>query len=283
MPEILWTYRLAASPGGVALARESGHILAWDLNRWLVLLNGRGRLQAQTRHPSGIVAAAVAEDGSGVAVADDRGTVAWLAPDFRARWRHTLDHRPTALALDALGRAVAVADTAGRVHLFGAGGRRPWPAVAAARPLCHLAFAPAAPVLFGTADYGLVTALDVGQRRWTWQDAPVVHLGGLAAAVHPAAAVVSCYSEGLRRYSPAGDQLPPVRTPEPCRHVATDAAGRRFLTGGVSGGVHLLRDDGSADVAERMDQPVAGLALAARAECAVVALTDGRVIGLGFD
>src|SRR4051812_45779599 len=108
-----WTHRLVATPGGIALARESGHVLAWDQNCWLVLLGRNGRLQAQTRLEAGIAAATISDDGSAVADADDRGTVSWRSPDLAVRWQHRLARRPTAVALDALGRALAVADASG--------------------------------------------------------------------------------------------------------------------------------------------------------------------------
>src|SRR5437660_1343025 len=135
----LWTYRLPATPGGVVLARESGHVLTWDLNRWLVLLGRHGKLQAQTRLEAGLVAAAL-----------------------------------------------------------------------------------------------------------------------------------------------TGQSLPAVPTPEPCRFVAATYAGDRFLVGGVFGGVHLLAADGSVLAAEKMGQPVGGLALAPRGDSAVVALADGRVVALAL-
>src|SRR5438876_5972375 len=118
MPNSLWTHRLAATPGGVALARESGHVLAWDQNCWLVLLGRNGRLQAQTRLDAGIAAATIAEVGSAVPDGDDRGTVTWRTPDLAVRRQHRVNRPPTVVALDALGRALAVGDASGAAHLF---------------------------------------------------------------------------------------------------------------------------------------------------------------------
>jgi hypothetical protein len=274
----LWTYQLSATPGGVALARESDHVLTWDLNGWLVLVGRHGRLQAQVRVDRPAVAAVISEDGSAVADADDKGVVTWRTPDLAPRWRHRLGRRPTALVLDALGRALAVADAAGQLWLIGADGRSSGPPVTMPRPIHHLAFAPTAPALFAAADFGLVTCVDLRQRRPVWQDAPVIHLGGLVAAGEPATAVVASFSEGVRRYALTGQPLPPLITPEPCRFVATTFVGRRFLTGGVFGGLHLLAEDGSVLVAERIEQPMIGLALTPLGDTAVIALADGRVI-----
>jgi len=280
----LWSYRLAATPGGVGLARESGHVLAWDQNGWLVLLGRNGKLQAQTRLDVGIAAAAISDDGSAIIDGDDRGTISWRTPDLAIRWQHRLTRRPTAVAPDALGRAVAVADASGAVFLFGADGRLPWPPIVLPRPVIHLAFAPTAPALFAAADFGLVTCVDLGQRRPAWQDAPVVHVGSLAVAGNPVVAIAGCFSEGFRRYALTGTALalPNVATPEPCRFVATTFAGDQFLVGGVFGGLHRLNADGAVLAAEKMDQPLAGVALSPRGETAVVALTDGRVLSLAL-
>ena len=280
MTSPLWTHRLAATPGGVALARESGHVLAWDQNCWLVLLGRHGKVQAQSRLEAGIAAATISEDGSVVADADDRGTVTWRTPDLAVRWQHRLDRRPIAVALDALGRALAVADAAGRVHLFATDGRTPWPAIVLPRPVIHLAFAPTAPALFAAADFGLITCLDLGQRRPAWQDAPVVHVGSLAVAGNPAVAIAGCFSEGLRRYALTGTPLalPTIPTPEPCRFVATTFAGDQFLVSGVFGGFHRLAADGTVLTADKLDQPAVGLSWTPRGEAAIVALADGLVM-----
>jgi hypothetical protein len=276
----LWTHRLGAATGGLVLARESGHVLAWDAKHWLVLLNRRGELQAQTRHDAGVVAACVAEDGSALAVADDRGQVAWLARDLSPRWKQPLPHRPTALAMDPLGRGLAAADAGGHVHLFDPGGNLLEPAILAPRPLVHLVIPPAAAFLLAASDFGLVAALDARVGRWTWQDAPVVHLGALAAAGDGHVIAMSCFSEGIRRYNAAGHHLPALPTPEPCRLLAATYTGRHFLTGGVFGAVHGLNAEGAVCGEHRFEQPLAALALAPRGDWAAVALADGQVLGL---
>src|SRR5207248_11415913 len=176
--------------------RESGHVLAWDASHWLVLLNRRGEVQAQSCLDAGIVAADIAEDGSAVAVADDRGQVSWLSRDLSPRWRVPLAQQPSALAMDTLGRGLSAADARGQLHLFDAAGRPVGPPRQTSRPLLHLLFALTAPTLLVASDFGLVAALDVRSGQWLWQDVPVVHLGALAAGDGPTAAV-SCFSEGI--------------------------------------------------------------------------------------
>jgi hypothetical protein len=279
MAPLLWSYRLRGAAGGLVLAHESGHVLAWDTNHWLVLLNRRGEVQAQSRFDAGIVASGIAEDGSALAVADDRGQVSWLNRDLSPRWRISLPHQPTALATDPLGHGLAVADAHCQLHFFDTVGRPLGPPRQAPRPLIHLLFGPTAPILLAASDFGLVAALDPRNGQWLWQDAPVVHLGALAAGDGPTV-TVSCFSEGIRRYGATGQRLPTISTPEPCRFVANTFDGRILLSGGVFGAVHLLNSDGVVRFEHHFNQPAVALGLAPLGDWATLALSDGLVLGL---
>jgi hypothetical protein len=276
---IVWSHRLRGAGGGLVLARESGHVLTWDTNHWLCLLNRRGEVQSQTRFDAGIVAGCIAEDGAASAVADDRGRVSWLTRELIPRWRHSLPHQPTALATDALGRGLTVADARGGLHFFDVGGRPCGPPLESPRPLAQIHFAPTAPILFGAAVFGLTAALDCRSGQWLWKDVPIVHLGTMAITDGPTVAV-ACYSEGVRRYDSAGRRLASLTMPEPCRFTAATYDGRFFLAGGVYGAVHGLDADGRIAFSHHFSQPLVSLALAPLGDWATLALSDGLVVGL---
>jgi hypothetical protein len=227
------------------------------------------------------VAAAAAEDGSAFAVADRRGTVAWLSRDLTPRWQGQVPDRPTALATDAFGQLLAVADRGACLHVFDAGGRT-WHEVASPRSLHHLTFVPELPVLVAASDFALVTAFDLARRDWTWKDAPVVHVGALVAS-GAGNVGVACYSEGVRRYHPDGRPDGAAATPEPCRLAALSYSGRHLLTASGSDAVHGLDWDGTARLTHRFGQPVVALTLSALGDAAAVALSDGRVVGVELD
>lgn len=275
---IAWTYRLAAAAGGLAFSRETGHVLAWDAHPWLVLLNHRGERQGQVKLHAPVVSAAIADDGSALAVADDRAQMAWLARDLSTRWRLRLPDQPTSVAVDPLGRGLAVADAVGRLHFYDRTGNVVRPPAVAHRPIVHLLAVPAAPLLVAAADFGLVGTFDrLG--RWLWRDVPVVHVGSVASSGDAQIVAASCFSEGVRRYDGGGRQLPAVPTPEPCRVVAVTYAGGRLLVGGVFGGIYALDSAGRILWDHRADQPVVGLGLSPLGDRAAVALADGRLIG----
>jgi hypothetical protein len=181
--------------------------------------------------------------------------------------------------MDPLGRGLSVADAAGKLHRFDATGSAVRPAVAAARPLLHLACPSSSARLVAAADFGFVGAVDPFG-RWLWQDMPVVHVGSIACSGDGQVVVAASYSEGVRRYDGSGRQLPLIPTPEPCRFAALTYSGGRLLAAGVFGGVHGLDMLGTILWEHRADQPVIGLGLTPFGDRAVVALADGRVTGL---
>src|SRR4051812_46996884 len=79
-PQPAWTVVTDAPLRGLALAREAGLILAWDEGDHLDLLGLDGDRRAGTRAPGRIVTAAIADDGSLVALVGDRGQL-WLLGD----------------------------------------------------------------------------------------------------------------------------------------------------------------------------------------------------------
>jgi hypothetical protein len=275
----LWSLATGAPPCGVALARESGQVLAWDENHWLYLLNARGERQGQARPLAGLAAACVADDGSALAVAGSRGEVARLAPDLTPRWQRTLRHPAVAAVLDPFGKYLAVSDAKDGLFVFDRDGRPLWEA-RQPRPLHHLAFVPEAPLLLGAADFGLVVCLDALTGQLVWRDGLPAHCGALASSGDGERAVLACFSDGLRRYSRAAGAKGHMTTREPCRLAAVSFDGRTTLVAGRANRLLLLDLQGKVQGIHLLERPAVALALSALAERAVVALADGGVRAL---
>jgi hypothetical protein len=274
-PVAAWSAPLGGTPAGVALAREARQVLAWSPSR-LVLFNHDGRTQAEHRPTSPLTAAAVADDGTAFAAADEADHVAWLAPDLTPRWQTVLAHRPTALALDSFGQYLAVADRRGGVSLYDRTGRRV-ETFTAVRPLRFLGFAAAAPLVAAAADFGLVTVLEPFGRGWVWQDRPVTHCGGLAVGPKGEPVVAACFSEGLRRYDAFGKSPAGAGPAGPCQAVGLNYDATLTVTADLAGWLRGFDATGAVRFEYDCDRPVAALAVAALGERVYVTLTDGSV------
>lgn len=200
----------------------------------------------------------------------------WLAPDLTPRWQRHLRQRATAVAMEPLGRRVAVADAGGTLHLMDARGRTLWKATTP-RPLYHLAFVPEKPVLIGAADFGLVLCFGASG-ECLWRDGLVAHVGSLAVSGDGSCVLLACFSDGLYCYNTDGPQQQRIPLESPCRFAALSYAGDHLLT--ADRPQRLCLRDNKGDIYERinLDGPVAAVALSVLADFAVVGLANGAIL-----
>jgi len=274
---LLWSQTVTGGPRGLVLAREKNQVLVWDEGQTLSLFHLLGQLQSQRRLSGTILHACAADDGSSFVAVSTAGELWWLAPDLTIRWQQKLSCAVLAVALDSYGNYLALADERGRVNLITRAGERLLK-LACARPLRHLAFAPGMPIIFGSADYGLVCAMDL-LGHWRWRDGLVAHVGSLAVRGTDAQVVLSCFSSGLQRYQADGRNLGATSVNESCQLVAISFDGQRTLVVGPTQ-LHLLAENGQVLATHRPSKPVLAVALTALGEHAVVAQAGGPVMGL---
>src|SRR5947208_2371740 len=149
----LWSRTLSPGLCGLLSARERGWLVTWDGGGALTVLDVGGTEVAGVRLEAPLGAVACAEDGSAfAAVAGQR--LLYLGADLKVRWEQRLGG-PAALALEAFGQYVAVADSSGGLRILDRLGK-PTATVPTPRPLRFLAFAVERPFLLGAADFGLV-------------------------------------------------------------------------------------------------------------------------------
>ncbi|MHB1422558.1 MAG: outer membrane protein assembly factor BamB family protein [Gemmataceae bacterium] len=280
---LIWSQTVPDPPRGLLLARERETILAWDGRERLYLFNHAGTLQAQRTLPSAIAAAGCAEDGSAYAVAAAQPPlICWLAPDLTTRWQRALPQRATALAVEPLGRCVAVADASGTLHLIDARGRTLWQATTP-RPLHHLAFVTEKQVLVGASDFGLVVCFGASG-ECLWRDGLVAHVGSLSVNGDGSCVVLPCFSDGLVRYSTASPEQQRISLGTPCHLAAVSYAGDCLLTadcqvaGGTPALLCLRRDNGDIRDRVSLDAPATAIALGARGDFALVGLANGAIL-----
>ncbi len=118
--------------------------------------------------------------------------------------------------------------------------------------------------------------------HWLWREGLVVHVGALAVSGDGNQIVLACFSEGLLRYDGQGKKQGRVSVPEPCGVVSLSFDGRLLLAGGLTGRVLLLNANGEMLASHALEQPLAGGALAALGDSAVLALANGPVVRLSI-
>ena len=277
--QTLWTYTHTAPWRGLAQTRERGLTLAWDARHTLHLFNRRGQPQAQWPCPGELTAAACADDGSSFAAVGAQGEVWLLSPDLTVRQEHRVSTRAAAVALEAFGRRIAVADGEGTLYLLDRQGNSVWQALNP-RPLRHLAFVPEQARLIVSADFGLVACYD-DAGRCVWRDGLVAHAGSLAVSGDGTVVVLACFSEGVciyRNNDPKTRRFLPDTAP--AHRVALSYDGMTILTTDRESLVVWGGADGTFCRQLKCEAQPLALALDALGERAVVAFADGRLSAL---
>ncbi len=273
---IVWSRPLPAIPVGLSLARETGMVLVWDGENHLVRLDRLGQIIVRRPAPASLVAATCSEDGGTVAAIGRRGQVWMMTSELGSLWERTLPRRPVALTLEHLGKQLAVADDSGGVHVFDTAGKVVWQ-VTAARPLVHLAFVPEAPVLLGSAEFGMVCAYDRTGNS-LWRDGLVAHVGSLATSGDGARIVLACFTEGLCCYALAQPKQERLPKGGPSRLAALSWTGQSIVTVGLDS--QLTMRDSTGTVRDDLPLSAAPVAIAMEAlgESVLVALASGELV-----
>jgi hypothetical protein len=273
---VAWSFPLPAAPVGLSLAREPGFLLVHDAEDHLARLDRLGQAVVRRPAPAPLIAATLADDGASAAAIGKQPRVWMLTSELTALWERSLPRKPTALALDALGRQLAVADEAGGVHVFDSAGKVVWQA-SSARPLVHLAFVPEAPVLVGAAEFGLVCSFD-RTGHCLWRDGLVAHVGSLAVSGDGGRIVLACFTEGLCCYALSQPRQARLPRAAPSRLAALSYTGQTTLTAGLDSQIALRDAEGEILDELPLPGPPAAIAVEALGESALAVLANGQIV-----
>jgi hypothetical protein len=131
--------------------------------------------------------------------------------------------------------------------------------------------------LVAAADLGWAGLLDLTTGQWIWSDRPVSHIGSLAVSGTGDAILLACFSEGLRRYGPAGLDRHPIKLPKSCGLVALAFSGETGIAAGSGRELYGFTAKGDLAFTRDLEQPPTALALAALGDHAIAGFADGRI------
>jgi hypothetical protein len=276
----IWSHHTEARLGGLSLAREAGLLLAWDEARTLSIWDCQGQELARLKLLFAPAAVAISEDGRHVVAVGKQGELWWLDGRLQLQFDHQLDFPPLALALESLGRYVAIAAANRRIHLL-TRRARPVVSIETPQPTPHLVFVPGQPYLLAAANYGFMGCFDDTGRGF-WRDGVVSYIGSLATAGEGQVILLACYSHGLRRYPMSGNNPSFVPTARPCRLACVDFDGSRVLMAAEDDSLSLLNARGQVIKELTLQETVTALVLGALGDWGAYGTARGTVTALAI-
>jgi hypothetical protein len=286
-PVPAWTVLTDAPLKGLSLAREAGVILAWDERDQLYLLDLEGRHRAVSRAAERIVAGAISDDGSLVALLGAGPRLWLLRPDLSPIAERPAPPEATSLAVDPHGRYVAVASRIGLTQFttrHGRGAGR----FETKQAIQHLAFVPNRPFLIGAATHGLLVGVDLArggepgrlEADVAWQEALMSNVGRLTTSGDGGMVLASCFTHGVQRFDLEGTNEGAYHLGGTPAHAVPDFAGRMIAVATLEGELAVLSPAGNVRWRSGLARPAIALEVDAAGRFLVYGHATGEVVRL---
>jgi hypothetical protein len=250
-PVAAWTVMTDAPLKGLALAREAETILAWDEGHQLYLLDVRGQHRSVSRATDRIIAGSISDDGSLIALVGEGARLWLLGPDLALIAERQIAPDPSALAIDAHGRYVAVASKMGMTLVYNRYGRISG-RFETRQPLAHLCFVPALALLIGSAAYGTLAGVELSAAgssgrlvlEVVWQESLMSNVGRLTTSGDGGMVLASCFTHGIQRFDAQGSNEGSYHLGGSAAHSVPDFAGRLIAVSTLEGELAVLSPGG---------------------------------------
>lgn len=264
-PETAWTVLTEAPLKGLSLAREAGTIFAWDENDQLYLLNLDGEHRSVSQAPGKVVAGAVSDDGSRIALLGEKSALWLLDADLGVVADRPAPPEPLAVAIDPHGRYLLVSSRV-CVNQFYTRHGRPAGRFETLQPLAHLAFVPARPFLLAAASYGMILGIELSPESGgkldgeiVWQERGVANVGRLTTTGDGSLVLASCFTHGIQRYDFHGANEGAYHLGGTAAHAVPDFAGRMIGVATFEGELSVINSAGNVRWKSGLARPAIAL------------------------
>ena len=264
-PQTAWTVVTESPLQGFGLAREAGSVFAWDDGGQLYRLDLRGEFRAVARSPGKVIAAAISDDGSRIAILGEGSRLWLLDGDLGVVAERAGPYGAAALAIDPHGRFLVVASKSGTNQVFNRFGKLAGKFETIV-PLAFLTFVPSAPRLVAAAAYGMLTEFELsagaaGRLRAepSWEDRQITGVGRLTTTGDASIILASCFTHGVQRYDSNGQNDGAYHLGGTATHAVPDYAGRVIAVATVEGELSIINSGGNVRWKSGLPRPAVAL------------------------
>lgn len=241
-PQWRWSVTVDGPLVFLALARETGEVLAVDATGGLYRLDRRGRISSLTRGFHDVSALAWDDTGRFGAVVTGDSTLCVLSRQLKVEWALELQDAILALAMDPHGHYVAVSLANGQTAVYDVYKRR-ISQFDTVRPLSFLQFLASEATLIGAAEYGLLCAHEI-KGPVIWNEKLWSNVGDLCATGDGAAIYLAGFNYGIQTFDGDGNIHGSYMVEGTPNHVATTFVPKRLVVTTLEGSIYWLDADG---------------------------------------
>lgn len=283
-PTEAWTTVTDAPILGIALARETGLLLAWDEGRNVYLIDEHGDRRMSERAPAPIVSASISDDGSLVALLVGGPRLLLLDGSLSPEADRPAAGGASTVAVDAHGRYVAVSSKFESVQFYNRLGKTAGK-LSVKQPLPLIRFIASQPMLIGAGGFGALMAVELGASGRgdalatdvVWEERLLSNVGRLEATGDGSMILSSCFNLGIQRYDLHGHNEGSYHLGGTATHAVPDFTGRSIAAATHEGELFLLNAAGNVRWKTKLSQPASALEIDALGRYLIYALPTGEV------
>jgi hypothetical protein len=262
----------------IALARETGDVLAVDSSGGLYQLDRRGRIKTVTRGFKSLTALAWSDRGTYGAAATGASKLYWFDQTLKAKWSKSLPAEILSLAVDPHGHYVAVSMANSETTIFDSR-KKQIALFETIRPLRHLLFVASKPLILGAAEYGLICChrLDGAQ---VWSETLWSNVGDMTVTGDGAQIFLARFNQGVQKLDRGGRNRGSYVMRGTPNHVSTSFVSRRLGVTTVERDIYWLDVDGELIWATTLPDDVCGIQTDALGRGMTCGLRTGQIYRL---
>jgi hypothetical protein len=285
-PGVAWTIVTDAPLKGIALAREALRLLAWDDAGQVYLLDTEGQFLAVSRTPGPVLFGAISDDGSLIALVGE-GARLWLyGADLEMFDDRAVITDPTALAIDAHGRYLAVASKMNLVQFYNRHGKLAG-RFETRQHLSLLAFVPGVAVVVGVGAFGSISCYELAEKssgklegEMAWTEQLMSGVGRLSMTGDGGMILIACYTHGVQRFDLRGQNEGAYHLGGSASLAVPDFPGRTIAVATQEGDLAILNGTGNVRWKTTLPRPAVALEVDALGRFIIYGLASGEITRL---
>lgn len=280
-PRLRWSFSTEGPLISLAMARETGAVVAGDATGGLYHLDRRGQISALTRGFQALTAVAWSDTGNGGAVSIGDSKLCRLSQTLEVQWSTELPDTILSIAVDPHGHYIAAGLANGSNYVFDANQKRV-SRFETFRPLSFLRFLVTEPIILGAAEYGLICCHQLNGEE-IWNEKLWSNVGDLSATGDGQTILIAGFNHGIQSFDGDGVNRGSFLVEGTPNHVATTFLPKRLVASTLERQLYWLDTGGEILWAAQPPNDICQVACDPLGNWLICGFESGRILRLDWD
>ena len=279
-PKLTWSLSADGNLAAMALARETGELFIADESRAITRIDRAGKIVSMTRTRNTVHRMVWSDHGEFGLVVTSDNVIRRIDRNLKQVWDQEVPDTCLAVAITPYGNHMAVSLADAGVQIYNERQKR-LAHFETVRPLSFLQFAAEHPVLFGTADHGILCCHNLAGAQ-LWQEKHFANVGNFVITGDGSVLYLASFAHGIQTYDGDGGDIGSYVLEGTINRVAATFEPQRIIAATIERYLYWLDSDGEMLWATGAPNDIHSLACDPLGEWVIVGFANGQVMRLDW-